>query len=200
MLAAALRLIDREGLQALTMRRLGRELGVEAMSLYNHVRGKEDLLDGVVELLAREVEIPSVGSWDDRLREVVRGYRGLARLHPNAFPLIALRPLNTRGSLEPIEATLTIACSAGFDVEASMLAVRVLASYASGYALSELNGFGLEGEAGALDAQALPADSFPLLRALAPQLRSQNHDVEFERGLELIMTALRASADPREAR
>lgn len=195
MLAAALRLIDREGLQALTMRRLGRELGVEAMSLYNHVRGKEDLLDGVVELLAREVEIPSVGSWDDRLREVVRGYRGLARRHPNAFPLIALRPLNTRGSLEPIEATLTIACSAGFDVEASMLAVRVLGSYASGYALSELNGFGLEGEAGGIDAEALPADSFPLLRALAPQLRSPNHDVEFERGLELIMTALRASAD-----
>ena len=141
-LAAALALVDREGLAALTMRRLGRELGIEAMSLYNHVRDKEDLLDGVVGLLSSEVEFPGEehGDWAGRVAELIRRYRRLARLHPNAFPLIALRPLRTAEARRPVERALELAVTAGFTSEEARRLARVLASYANGFALNELSG------------------------------------------------------------
>ena len=137
--AGALALIDREGLGALTMRRLGRELGVEAMSLYNHVRDKEDLLDAIVGLLASEVSLPGeeAGSWADRMAELMRRYRGMGRRHPNALPLIALRPLRTPEALEPYLEALELA-SAAIGPYAARTMARVLASYANGFVLNEV--------------------------------------------------------------
>ena len=160
------------------MRRLGRELGIEAMSLYNHVRDKEDLLDGVVELLASEVEFPGEehGDWAARIAELVRRYRRLARAHPNAFPLIAVRPLRTPEAQRPVREAAELAVAAGLTPDDAGLLVRVLASYASGYALNELAG-GFEGPSG-------------------DTLMSAGLDDDFDRGLELIIDGFRHRLPP----
>ena len=196
-LEAALALIDREGSDALTMRRLGRELGIEAMSLYNHVRDKEDLLDGVVGLLASEVETPGpeVGDWAERIAELVRRYRRLAHAHPQAFPLIALRPLKTPEALRPIEWAFGVASEAGISPDATLLMFRVLASYANGYVLNELqDAFSLERGAEALSPDPLLAEEFPHLARVVPVVSGRDRTEEFELGLGLIMGALRAAA------
>src|SRR3954454_15878579 len=95
MLRAALELIDREGLEALSMRKLGAELGVEGMALYRHVAGKQALLAGVVELLLEKLEVPAAGAktWDEAWLALARSYRRLAHDHPGGF-----RPLRRRAA------------------------------------------------------------------------------------------------------
>ena len=89
---AALRVMDGEGLEAVTMRRIGRELGVEAMSLYNHVEDKDDILEGVTERVMNEFEFPrSTGDWAEDAREMAREWRRLLGLHPSVCQLLAER-------------------------------------------------------------------------------------------------------------
>ncbi len=153
-LRAALALIDRDGLDALTMRKLGAALGVEAMALYRHVPSKDALLDGVVELLAQEIDVPPPGSeWRDALRRILRSYRTVAHAHPHAFPLIALRPLQTADARARADAVVQMLLAAGFDERTAAVAFGTAASYANGFLLEELtvarpNGAG-EYEAGA---------------------------------------------------
>jgi AcrR family transcriptional regulator len=139
-LRAALDLIDREGLDALSMRKLGGALGVEGMALYRHVGNKERLLDGVVELLLEELELPAPGSasWADSWIALARSYRRLARSHPGAFRLLALSSLSTAVRFERAQAPLAILRDAGFDEQRAELAFRTLLSYADGYLLREL--------------------------------------------------------------
>lgn len=94
-LAEALRLIDAEGLDALSMRRLARELGVEAMSLYHHVENKDAILDGVVASIVREMTLPEPlpESWVEQLVELVDAFRRALAAHPNALPVLLGRPL-----------------------------------------------------------------------------------------------------------
>ena len=180
-LEAALQLVDREGVAALSMRRLGRELGVEAMSLYHHVPHKEALLDGIVELLVAEVHIPppGAGPWEALQRAIARSYRRMAHAHPRAFPLVATRPLTTPGALGRRDAVLAIFRAAGFDRETAYRGFRTLASYASGYALDEIT------------RQARVAAASP------PAPVAHDGDAEFEFGLDLIFAGLRALLEDR---
>ena len=195
-LEAALRIVDSEGLNALTMRRLGRELGVEAMSLYRHVPNKDALLDGIVELIVLEIEVPHVdGDWKEAARQIVRSYRRAAHSHPNAFPLVTMRPLNTPEGLRRLDATFEILRRAGLDEPTAIVAFRTLASYTRGFALEEVTGRAIGAEplgSDRLDPRALPADEFPRLAELAPRLVAADRDAEFERGVDLILTGLEA--------
>jgi AcrR family transcriptional regulator len=164
-LEAALRIVDSEGLTALTMRRLGRELGVEAMSLYRHVPNKDALLDGIVELIVLEIEVPADvdGDWKEAARQIVRSYRRAAHSHPNAFPLVTMRPLNTPEGLRRLDATFEILRGAGLDEPTAIVAFRTLASYTRGFALEEVTGRAIGAEplgSDRLDPRALPADEF----------------------------------------
>jgi AcrR family transcriptional regulator len=196
-LEAALRIVDSEGLNALTMRRLGRELGVEAMSLYRHVPNKDALLDGIVELIVLEIEVPADvdGDWKEAARQIVRSYRRAAHSHPNAFPLVTMRPLNTPEGLRRLDATFEILRRAGLDEPTAIVAFRTLASYTRGFALEEVTGRAIGAEplgSDRLDPRALPADEFPRLAELAPRLVAADRDAEFERGVDLILTGLEA--------
>jgi AcrR family transcriptional regulator len=196
-LEAALRIVDSEGLTALTMRRLGRELGVEAMSLYRHVPNKDALLDGIVELIVLEIEVPADvdGDWKEAARQIVRSYRRAAHSHPNAFPLVTMRPLNTPEGLRRLDATFEILRRAGLDEPTAIVAFRTLASYTRGFALEEVTGRAIGAEplgSDRLDPRALPADEFPRLAELAPRLVAADRDAEFERGVDLILTGLEA--------
>ncbi len=192
-LEEAVRLVDREGLAALTMRRLGAELGVEAMSLYNHVSNKNALLDGMVEVLLGELEIPPGNhSWEEHLRKGYRAFRRLAHEHSNVFPLLVNRPPDTMDGVWLVEEFLRTLQEAGFGKERALHAFRVLSSYTVGYAMAEIRGFALEPDGSRLGVHILSPGEFPRLSELRPQLANVDHDAEFEFGLDLILSGLQA--------
>ncbi|HLW95812.1 MAG TPA: TetR/AcrR family transcriptional regulator C-terminal domain-containing protein [Solirubrobacteraceae bacterium] len=186
-LAGALALLDREGADALTMRRLGSELGVEAMSLYRHVKDRDELLEGLADFLATELE-PRRGEvdWPDALRTFAGELRALARRHPAAFGLVGMRVLATPYVLRPVEEVLASLRSGGFTPARAILAYRLVSSYARGYALAELSGFAIE---------VAPDAPLPAVRALGRRLASEPTESSFRAGLETIIAGLRAQLD-----
>ena len=204
-LDAAIDLADREGVDALSMRRLGAELGVQAMSLYNHVANKRDLLDGVAGRLLARMAIPSTGeaSWEEGLRQVCRSYRQLAHDHPGLFPLVLARPLASPEVLPPLEATLTFLRKAGLDAQGALDVFQTSASFVGGFALGEINeraGWTDPGEpeergewpsTGSLDGR------YPVTAEVL-RLATPDRDRAFEFGLDLLIggiPALRVSSD-----
>lgn len=192
-LEAAVNFVDREGLEALSMRKLGAELGVEAMSLYNHVPSKGALLDGMVEVLLRDLNVPPESDdWEARVRESYRGFRRLAHRHPNVFPLLIVRPPDTMDGAWLVETFLDTLQRAGFDAGTALQAYRTLTSFTVGYVTSEIRGFAMEPGDGRVGARGLSPEEFPRLTELAPFLGDIERDTEFEDGLDLILSGLRA--------
>ena len=140
---AALAVADRDGARAVTMRRVARELGVEAMSLYHHVRDREDLLDGLAETMVRPgVPAPRPGG-DARtiLSSFARGIRSTGLTHPEAFHLVGLRPLRNDDATAAIAALLNALAATGMRPEHAVSAYRTTAAFARGFVLSEIAGF-----------------------------------------------------------
>lgn len=184
--------MDREGLEALSMRKLGAELGVEAMSLYNHVPNKGAMLDGMVEVLFRNLELPpDDDDWEALAREAYQGLRKLAHAHPNVFPIFVERPPDTMDGAWMVETFLASMLKAGFDKKASIYAFRTLTSYTIGYVMSEIRGFAMEPDQERTGALQLPPEDFPAITNLSPQLANIDRDTEFEFGLDLILAGLR---------
>lgn len=205
-LDAAIDLADREGVDALSMRRLGAELGVQAMSLYNHVANKRDLLDGVAGRLLARMEIPSTdeASWEEGLRQVCRSYRRLAHDHPGLFPLVLARPLASPEVLPPLEATLTFLRKAGLDAQGALDVFNASASFVGGFALGEINEraghlFAAKpDERGEWPAAQTLDERYPVTVEVL-RLATPDRDRAFELGLDLLIggiPALRASSDP----
>lgn len=140
-LRAALEYIDAHGLAALSMQKLGAELGVKGMSLYSHVDGKDALLDGIVELMSAEVEMPCAASadWRDALRRLARSLREVIRRHPAAAPLLVGRNVMPTRVLEVIDAYLHLLQHAGFPPGRALDVLRTAYVYAQGYAFAEIS-------------------------------------------------------------
>ncbi|CAN5902622.1 TetR/AcrR family transcriptional regulator C-terminal domain-containing protein [soil metagenome] len=191
-LEAAVDFVDREGLEALSMRKLGAQLGVEAMSLYNHVPSKGALLDGMVEVLLRGLKVPSESAdWEALVRESYRRFRRVAHNHPNVFPLLVERPPDTMDGAWLVETFLDTLQNAGFDARVALQAYRTLTSFTVGYVMAEIRGFAMEPGDRRMGARALSAEDFPRLAALSPILGDIDRDEEFEGGLDLILSCLR---------
>lgn len=193
----ALRLVDRDGLDKLSMRKLGSELGVEAMALYHYFPSKEALLDAVVERVVAEMQPPREdgGSWDERLREMLHSYRGLAHAHPHVFVLVGRRTVRKPEALQPVEWTLDLLRRAGLDPAHALAAFRTLSSYAFGYALSETRGFALQPDPedpSRFDIRTIDPTRFPRMREVAAHVVACDHDAEFDRGIDFIIQGLRA--------
>lgn len=199
---AALRLMDAEGLEAVTMRRVGRELGVEAMSLYNHVRDKEDVLDGIIERVMGEFDPPpSRGDWREDAKNAAREWRRMLLRHPNVMTLMAdgKKPLANAGSFRPMDAALGILRSAGLEVRDAAQAFHAFGGYIMGFVMMEqgmILGHGASDEehlreheqfAELLADGALPhlAEALPLMHECAPE-------EQFEFGLDLMVRGLEA--------
>jgi len=196
---SALALVDRDGLEGLSMRKLGRELAVEAMALYHYFPSKDALIDAIVEAVVGEMGAPSeAGSWEERLRERFRSYRQLAQAHPHVFPLVGKRTVKSPEALAPVEQMLDILRGAGFTPEQALQSFRTLSSYAYGYALAEIVGFALEpsadGAAARFDVRTVDPERFPRMREVAPHVVACDHDTEFELGLDIILAGLAAAA------
>ncbi|MDA3646291.1 TetR/AcrR family transcriptional regulator C-terminal domain-containing protein [Saccharopolyspora indica] len=143
-LGAALAIVDADGLKALSMRRLGAELGVEAMTLYHYVANKDALLDGLVEQLLAEAAVPQVGSgtWQADLRDYAHALRDALLAHPNAIPLVVSRPAVTPRNLEILEGVLRTLRDAGFPLEVGLDVLFSLAGFVVGQVATEVSADG----------------------------------------------------------
>jgi AcrR family transcriptional regulator len=192
---------DREGLDALTMRRLGAELGVEAMSLYKHVANKDGILDGIVELVVAEIDIPSSrAGWKEAMRRRAISARQVLCRHSWAIGL-----LEARGSTGPavrryLNAILGNLRSAGFSIENAVHAFWLLDCYVYGHVIQETSMSLSTSEEMAESAESVP-EQIPtneyshLVEIEERALRSEySFDREFEFGLDLILDALERTA------
>lgn len=161
--AAAIDLVDREGIEALTMRELGRACGVRAMSLYRYVASKDDLLDAVQEgIVAQMRPLEADLPWREAVEATAREFRRVLSLHPRAITLF-VRPATTEGALTELEQVWRELAQAGFGDNDALRAVRSLLAFVVGQAMWQ---FAPEGDRGGAD--------------------------EFEFGLELMLRGLEA--------
>ena len=194
---AAVDLADRDGLSALTMRRLGTELGVEAMSIYKHVANKEEILDGIVEVVVGEIEIPGEGAaWKEAMRRRAISAREALSRHSWAIGLLEARGAKGPIALRYLNAVLGNLRSAGFSIENAVHAFWVLDSFVYGQVIQEASlpiGSSEEvTEATGSIVEQITTDEYPhLLEVGEHALRSEySVDIEFEFGLDLILDAL----------
>jgi AcrR family transcriptional regulator len=206
-LAAALEIIDRDGVGALSMRRLAAALDRDPMILYRHAPGKAALLDGVVEMVLAQFRVdPTDRDWTAQLRAVARDYRALALAHPNVVPLLVARPLATplslrpRGTLRPLEDLLALLTSAGFSGPDALHVYRALIGFLNGHLLNELQELVENPDETddllRLGMHRLPLSEFPLLRSLAHSLACYDGAAELERGLDILIAGLAATLPP----
>jgi AcrR family transcriptional regulator len=201
-LQAAVVLADEGGVGALSMRKLGQVLGVEAMSLYNHVAGKADLLDGMIDVVFSEIGLPpAVGGWKSAMRARALSARAVLGRHRWAIGLMESRKTPGPATLRHHDAVLGCLRGAGFSVELTAHAYSLLDSYIYGFALQEASlPFGTPEETAQVTkeiAGQMPADEYPHLAELAIAHVLQpgyQYGSEFEIGLDLILDALERSA------
>lgn len=196
-LRAALELADEGGTAALTMQRIGRRLGVEAMSLYRHVRNKDDILDGIVDLVFAEIELPADRSnWRTVLRAQSISTRAALRRHPWAITLMESRMTPGPANLRTHEDTITVLLDAGCSAVMAIHAYNLVDSYVLGFALQEVNfPFSNAEELAAMSEEVLAnlqADEYPNSARVARELLTSGFDYadEFEFGLDLILDAI----------
>ena len=199
----ALQHIEESGLPTLTMRRLGTRLGVEAMSLYHHVPGKEELLDAVVEALIGhlhadpEVLAAPESGWQDFLQRLAHGVRRVALTYPKSFPLVASRPPGAPWlrpplrSLDWVETFLAGLCDSGFSDEAAAAAYRSFTSFLLGHLLLEVSTHGADiGPLDVLDDGETDDErlrDFPTVARLRRSLGEDHAAAEFEEALEELL-------------
>lgn len=166
-LDAALAFADREGVAALSMRKLGAELGVEAMTLYHYVPNKDALLDGMVERVMSQADAGfSDGPWQSALSDYAHALRVAVLGHPGALPLIATRPAVTPRTLQTAERGLKLLVDAGFELGAALDALNSLTLFVVAHANSEARTAPVNevGDAGSVEfLKTLDPEEFPLI-------------------------------------
>lgn len=203
-LDAAITLIERDGEAALTMRHLGAALGVEAMSIYHHFAGRDELLVGIGDRLLEPLhELELGGDWREACRRFARAIRELAVMRPATFRLVGLQPLDSPYSLRPVERLLGVLVGQGFAPAEALAIYRATASYARGYALAEVTGFTVDaaGTQARRRLAALPRGEFPILAGRSRELSAVKPDAAYELGLDALLTGLGGRAvAPKAAR
>ncbi len=204
-LRAAVAFADDRGIQALTMRKLGEVLGVEAMSLYNHVANKDRLLDGMIDLVFDEIGLPSGGTdWRSAMRRRAVSARQVLSRHRWAIGLMESRTSPGPATLRHHDAVLRCLREAGFSVAMAGHAFSLLDSYIYGFALQEASLPFDTAEQTAEVAETIltqmGADQYPYLAEMAVDHVLQpgyDYGNEFEFGLDLVLEGLERARDRR---
>lgn len=201
---AALDIVDREGFDALSMRKLGGVLGVEAMALYHYVPSKAVLVDAIVAAVLARLQVPEPVPdvpWTGVVRQVAGSFRTLGRDHPNVFPMLATIGLDNPASLAPAEAVLSVLARAGLSPHDAFDAFIALKSYVVGYVMWEIGSMTRRSDpAACLEVDDLDALSQqPVLGTIAEWLTQRSVDAEFEAGLDLLIEGIRRRLDARVA-
>lgn len=209
-LAAAIALVDREGIEQLTMRRLGAACGVEAMALYRHVHGRQDLLGGIVDHVVDELYDDQLAArrqedgWQDYLVRLAHGVRAIAIDHPRLFPTLATRPPEAPWVRPPLrsmrwmETFLDTLIGYGFSDEAAVTAYRSYTTFLLGHLLLEVSALGAALSPVEDDLPTKPPQrdlsGFPHLQRMQDQLSEDHSAGEFEDALEALIDRLEAAA------
>jgi AcrR family transcriptional regulator len=195
-LRAALHLADQHGLASLSMRSLAQALKVEAMSLYNHVSSKEDILDGLVELVVSEIEPPALGgSWREAMRRRAISAHTVLMRHPWATLLFVSRLHVGPNMLRYVDATIGCLRQAGFSYPMADHAWNTLDAYTYGFTLQRLN-FPLDpseyASAAASFLPMIPPEQYPHLNGMSQEIIAGRHDglQQLELGLDLLLDGL----------
>lgn len=209
-LRAALELVDAEGLDALTMRRLGQRLQRDPMALYRYAANRDALLDGVVELVLAQLQVPGSADgrgtgpsdWREQLRSTAHAFRRLALQHPHVVPLLVTRPLSTPlglrppGTLRPLEQLVDVLVSAGFDPVGALHVYRLFFGFLHGHVLNELQELVADPDENdallRLGLHHLPLRDFPRLRSLATALADYDGAAELDEGVDVLLAGLEA--------
>ena len=196
MLHAAMRLADEGGIESLSMRKLAESLGVKAMSLYNHVANKDDLLDGIVDMVVSEIEVPDLkANWKTAMRRrAISAHQVLLR-HPWASLPMVSRINVGPAMMRYVNATLGCLLEAGFSDELADRAWNAMDSHIYGFTLQALNFPIAASEYAATAADYLPmipVDKYPYMHHLSVQVAEGRYDgiAQFEFGLDLILEGL----------
>jgi AcrR family transcriptional regulator len=188
---AALALIERDGLEGFSTRKLATALGCEAMSIYHYFPSKAHLMDALFDrviggLPADEPALP----WRKRIEASVFAYREMAHRYPRFFQFIALHRHNTRVGLAWLERTLSILCDAGLDTEAAARFFRVVGYYVVGGVLDETSGYGKGHSAAVPVPEEEVARAYPLVTAVNRYFKPPEYDRTFRIGLELLLDGI----------
>ena len=197
-LRAALDLADKGGIDSLSMRKLGQELGVEAMSLYNHVANKDDILDGIVDLVFSEIDVPSDGAdWKTALRRRGISVRDVLVRHPWATSLMQSRTRPGPATLRHNDSVIGTLRKSGFTIDMAAHAFSLMDGYIYGFALQQVNLPSRTSEESAALARnildRLPADQYPHMAEMITEYALRpgyDYAKEFEFGLDLILHGL----------
>ena len=204
-LEAALSLVDGEGIEALSMRRLAKELGVDPMAIYHHLPKKRALLRALIEQVFSEMRVPGLvetGSWQERVRAWACAFRDVARAHPKLVPHLATYPeAATVATLESTEELYAALEAAGMPPIQIFGAVGAVVDYVNGFALAEASGaLGEPNEQRemleVLDAR--PQEELPAMRRTLEALPRGDLGTNFEFGLEVVLAGLEATARRRD--
>lgn len=198
MLRAAIAFADEKGIESLSMRKLGQQLGVEAMSLYKHVANKDDMLDGMVDVVFSEIDLPTSGiHWKEAMRQRAFSARDVLGRHPWAIGLTESRMKPGPANLRHHDSVIGCLRAEGFSIELALHAYSALDSYIYGFALQERSlPFETPADVAEVSEMMLaqfPAGDYPhLTEAMVEQVGKPGYDYadEFEFGLDLILDGL----------
>lgn len=198
-LDAALALVDRDGIERLSMRKLGAELGIEAMTLYYYFPNKDAILDGLVERLTLQALVVPIGApeeWRQWLRAFAVTFRQELLRHPRLLPLIATRPVMTPDSLRLLEQVASALCAAGYSPLRALQIINIVTTFVVGHTLAEAGQ--TPGHEDAIPDTAALADQldpheFPCLSAaIASGLgQAQDHQSRFDFALDILFAGIK---------
>lgn len=196
--AAALALVERDGLEAFSARNLGRELRCEAMSLYHFFPSKQHLVDALVDQAVSSVEDPDAGLPAlERVRRLCRSYRAMAQRHARLFPLVAVHRLNTPTGVRFIERAIGLVRDVTGDDELAARYFRAIGYYLMGVGLDETSGYAKGPSAAEPVGDDFIARECPLLARTGRYFGRNEWDRTFELGLEALLAAIARSAAQR---
>lgn len=197
-------MIDADGVDALSMRKLGQALGRDPMRLYRHTKSKAALLDAVAELVLEDLQVPTTeaGDWESAVRSAAHSFRDTALAHPRMIFLLLDRPMAVPAAgLRPsglywLEGLLAVFGAAGFGDQNALHAYRFFTAFLSGHIIHEVQELMDDGAASAVDIRTgldlLPDKQFPHVRTLTPELTAHNGSLEFLLGLDIMLMGLRS--------
>jgi AcrR family transcriptional regulator len=194
---AAITIIERDGAQALSMRKVAAELDVGVMSLYNHVPHRDALIEGVAQTVLAGLDVPEdqanpAQDWKLNARAMMAAFRATAQRYPRSMHLALTSRIDLESAMRPAERALMLLDAAGFDGETSVRALRALMAYAIGSYMMECGALKTPDQfpdAATRIPQADP-DRFPYMSALAQELLRPDPEADFECGLEMLLSAL----------
>ena len=196
--ATAITLVDDEGIEALSMRKLGARLGVEAMSLYNHVDNKDDVLDAMLEHVLAEIPLPDETlPWDEQLTLLSHAFRAAGHRHPGVLPLFGSRAIRSVDGFAPLERAYAILRDAGLDPDDALDAFFTASSFVLGFVITELGGFREVAAGRSIDFRTLDAASHPTLFEMGVAFLNRDGDREFAFGVEMLLAGVRRRLDQR---